>query len=585
MPLRFALVVSVALIVAAALVWVPPTGAHPHSSHAFQRARRAADAKAAALAEPAPREVDGRSQATNQPNNRPSTGQAAAEVPPAACRLTIRLTDAASGATQPGLVRVTNLATSKAIELRGPIRRDMNWYATAGPLEVLVPQSKLKVEALRGLETELAQGEIDVTGKAEATIELPLTRFCDMAAQGLRSGNTHLHLMNLTYEEAFRYLQVVPKADALDLVYLSYLRRVPAERTYISNGMVAGSLSGGGDLARLSQEGVLFDHGEEHRHNFGPGGEGYGHVMFLHLMRLIRPVSIGPGIMQKGTDGLPLQTGIRAARDDGATIIWCHNTFGYEDVPNWMAGLLDAQNIFDGGVHGSYRDTFYRYLNLGMKVPFSTGTDWFIYDFSRVYVPVESPLSSEAWLAQLRQGRSFITNGPLLQFDVAGRKPGDTIELTQLDRPIEPLEITAQASGRCNFTGLELVHNGEVVHTVPCRRQGGHYRAQMKHRLAVSEPGWLALRIPEEAGVNEFDRPLFAHSSAIYLHHGGQSRFEPEVARQLIVEMQANMEAINKQGTFASKDERERVLNVHRQGITTLQERLAAFEAARRQQP
>lgn len=576
MPPRTTRVLGICLsLVVAAWLGLPAVEAHPHSSRDFLQARREAEAKAAAFAEPAPSEAATLAKAP--------TVLAKADAP--GCRLTIRLTDAATGKPLPGLVRVTNLATGKAVELRGPIKRDMNWYATAEPIAVLVPQSRLKIEALRGLETELTEREIDVTGKAEATIELPLKQFYDAAARHLRSGNTHLHLMNLTYEEAYRYLQIVPQADALDLVYLSYLRRVPAERTYISNEIVARSLGGGAELARLSQQGVLFGNGEEHRHNFGPGGEGYGHVMFLDLLRLIQPVSIGPGIMQEGTDGLPLQQGIRAARQDGAAVIWCHNTFGYEDVPNWMAGLLDAQNIFDGGVHGSYRDTFYRYLNLGMKVPFSTGTDWFIYDFSRVYVPLEGPLTSKAWLKRLRQGRTFITNGPLLEFAVDGRPAGDVIELSKRDDPNRPLEITTRALGRCHFGGLELIHNGKVVHTVPCRSHEGHYRAQMKHSLRVDEPGWLAVRIPLEAGTNEFDRPLFAHTSAVYLHKNEQPQFEPEIAKQLIAEMQANMESIVRQGTFANDEERERVLGVHRRGIATLEERLRQYQPQQGKRP
>ena len=103
-------------------------------------------------------------------------------------------------------------------------------------------------------------------------------------------------------------------------------------------------------------------------------------------------------------------------------MIWCHNTFGHEDIPNWVAGLLHAQNIFDGGDHGSYEDTFYRYLNVGMKVPFSTGTDWFIYDFSRVYVPLAGELTTKRWLAELAAGRSYITNGPLLELTADGQQ-------------------------------------------------------------------------------------------------------------------------------------------------------------------
>ena len=37
------------------------------------------------------------------------------------------------------------------------------------------------------------------------------------------------------------------------------------------------------------------------------GGEGFGHVMLLNILKRIEPVSIGPGIMKEGTDGIPLR--------------------------------------------------------------------------------------------------------------------------------------------------------------------------------------------------------------------------------------------------------------------------------------
>ena len=98
------------------------------------------------------------------------------------------------------------------------------------------------------------------------------------------------------------------------------------------------------------------------------------------------------------------------------------------------AGRTDAReavDFFDGGSRGSYDDTFYRYLNLGMRVPFSTGTDWFMYDFSRVYVDLQGESTVEAWLRSLAAGRNYITNGPLLEFRVAGRALGETVEMSQ----------------------------------------------------------------------------------------------------------------------------------------------------------
>jgi hypothetical protein len=434
----------------------------------------------------------------------------------------------------------------------------------ASPVTLVLPQGKLKVEALYGLESELVTREIDLSGKDKGSLKLALKRFYKPADRKLVSGNTHLHLMKLTHAEAVRYLETVPRADGLDLVFVSHLKRVPEDVGYITN------LFTDGDLGRLSKGGVLFGNGEEHRHNFGSGGEGYGHVMFLNLQRLVEPVSIGPGIMKAGTDGRPLQRGIKEAREQEATVIWCHNQLGHEDLPSWISGILDAQNIYDGNPNGSYSDTYYRYLNLGLKTPFSTGTDWFIYDFSRVYVPLEGELTARRWLLGLAQGRSYITNGPFLELAAGGKQIGETIAATKG----QELKITARALGRADFHGLELIHNGKIVEHVHCDKVDGHFDAELQFNLKIDEPGWIALRIPPQTGKNEFDKPLFAHTSPIYIELEGQRIFRPEVGRELIAEMENSIETIKTKGTFADAAEEEAVINVYREGIAAMQRRI-----------
>src|SRR5437764_9943717 len=49
-------------------------------------------------------------------------------------------------------------------------------------------------------------------------------------------------------------------------------------------------------------------------------GEGYGHVMFLNIKELVKPVSIGPGISGGGFDDLALRAGIDNARKQGGTV-------------------------------------------------------------------------------------------------------------------------------------------------------------------------------------------------------------------------------------------------------------------------
>jgi hypothetical protein len=485
------------------------------------------------------------------------------------CQLTINTIDGWSKKAVASLVRVTNLTSGKAVKLSGEFHRELNWFALDKGTTVRVPRSRIRVEAVQGLKTELAYRVVELAGKEAASVDLALREFYDPRSRGLYAGNTHLHLMNLTHAEADRYLRVVPRADRLDLVFLSLLRRIPDERNYISNMIVENSFAGG-DLERLSGEDLLFANGQEHRHNFGRFSEGYGHVMLLNLQKLIRPVSIGPGIMADGTDGRPLQKGILEARRDRATVIWCHNNLGYEDLPNWVMGLIHAQNIFDGGVRGSYADTYYRYLNLGMRVPFSTGTDWLIYDFARVYVPVSGQLTAEGWLEGLRDGKSFITNGPFLGMQTERAELGGTLDVSG------PTSITVvgRGMGRLDFGGLELVHNGKVVHRVRAKQEGGFHIAEMRHGLAVAEPGWFALRIPLEGGKSELNRPLFAHTSPIYVNYRGSEIFDRETAIEMVEEMRASAKTIEENGKFANDQELTSVLNIYRQGIQQLQRRI-----------
>ena len=403
-----------------------------------------------------------------------------------------------------------------------------------------------------------------------------------MAENGWRSANTHLHLKQISREEADRYLSETPRADGLDALFVSHLERADADREYISNRLTEA------DLRSLSEStGVLFGNGEEHRHNFAkpneaPGksfsGEGYGHVMFLNLRNLVQPVSIGPGIMKSGTDGIPLQRGIDEARSQGATVLWCHNTYGLEDIPNWVTGRPHAQNIFDGepATHGSYKDTFYRYLNAGLRVPFSTGTDWFIYDFSRVYAHVPSMESTRDWLGALEKGRTFITNGPFLEFRVNDRRPGDTLGL---EAPA-PVHVQARAVGRVDFRFLELIRNGALVKAAPSRPKEGRFESDLSMDVDIAAPCWLALRIPpepvkdESAPMSELGGPLFAHTSPVYVDVAGKHVFDAGVARGLLEEVRAARETILKSAVFADDHERGHVLEVYAAAAAVLEKML-----------
>ncbi len=434
------------------------------------------------------------------------------------------------------------------------------WFVVPGPVTAELRSEPITIEAVSGIETERAAIQVDLTKREHRDLKLRLARFSNLRDAGWYSANTHLHLRNFSREESDRYLREIPAADRLDVLFISHLERADDDRSYITNQYRPGRLKD------LESAGVVVSNGQEHRHNFGPQGEGYGHVMLLGIKELVQPVSIGIGISKKHPDSPPIRDGIDNAHDQGGTAIWCHNNWGYEDVPNWLAGRLDAQNIFDGGSHDGYAESFYHYLNAGLKVPFSTGTDWFMYDFARCYAHVADELTPETWLAVLRSGRTFITNGPLLEFRVNDSEPGDTIAL---DHPAD-MVINASAKGRLDFGRIELIQNGRVVETAPTRSVDGHYESRLRVKLHVSEPGWLAARVTSLAKT-EYGHPLFAHTSAVYTPVGGRRIQLEGNVRFLLSQLESAHSAIAAKARFDTDKQREEVLGLYDRAINELQ--------------
>ncbi len=437
------------------------------------------------------------------------------------------------------------------------------WCVVPGEVPVDLPAEKISIEAVSGIETDLAQVSVDLSKDGPRAIKIPIRQFSDLRKAGWFGANTHLHLSKLTREESDRYLLQVPAADRLDLLFISMLERADDDRGYITNEYPAGRQK------QLESRGVHVSNGEEHRHNFGPQGEGFGHVMLLGIKEFVRPASIGFGISKQHPDAPPIRTGIDNAREQGGTAIWCHNNWGFEDVPNWLGGRLDAQNIFDGGSHGGYEDSFYRYLNAGLKVPFSTGTDWFMYDFSRCYARVDGELSPESWLAALRAGRTFITNGPLLKLSVNGSEPGATIELA---KPSE-LRVEVTARGRLDFGQLELIKNGRVIESATAQTSAFGFSFNLNVRVNAEEPCWLAARTTTTAK-NEYGQPLFAHTSAIYITVAGRTISRDEDVRFLLSQLESARSTIAAKARFDTDRQRDSVLQLYDQSAATLRSKL-----------
>ena len=499
-------------------------------------------------------------------------------------RVRVTLVDASSGKPVPGVLRVIAPDQSKALPLKGLLPRGqgleetkdpngslypiLDWYALPSATEIPLPRKQIILEAFSGLESELSRVDLDLRESLPETVVVPIKFFSQLSQDRWFGGNTHLHLKDLNTAGTRRYLSEIPYVDRLDLLFISYLERAiwPSKAREDSRDDTRYSTNSypTGELGRVRKRGPLLSNGEEHRNNL-PEGTGFGHVMLLGIRELIRPVSIGPQIEGGGSDGTPLQKGILEARKQGGTTIWCHNQYGWEDVPNFVAGNLDGLNLFDGGDDRYSYDNWYQFLNSGLQVPVSTGTDWFMYDLARVYVRVEPPLSVKSWLGALASGHTFITNGPVLEFQVHGKGVGQVVPLHKPGR----VRVTGAAKGRRPFGKLELVQNGKVTHQIEATPEEGHFRASLELELQVDVPSWLALRTAG-LGTSYYGWPLFSHTSATYISIEGKLPRSSEARNALISEMKEALADIQRKAVFFSAEERERVLGVYQRGIEAL---------------
>ena len=72
-------------------------------------------------------------------------------------------------------------------------------------------------------------------------------------------------------------------------------------------------------------------------------------------------------------------------------------------------------------------EMYYHYLNCGFRVAVSSGSDKMALNppmgSARTYVKTEGPLCYNSWIEGIRKGHTFISNYPLLDFSVDGKRP------------------------------------------------------------------------------------------------------------------------------------------------------------------
>ena len=425
----------------------------------------------------------------------------------------------------------------KFVAPRGSLYRmlngDLHFYATEA-VDLELPSGAYTLKVFRGPEYKPVKTRFTVTQAEVTGVDIKLERWTNQRADGWVGGENHIHA-NYGYGQWYNSPATM-------------LEQVGGEDLTVANFMVANSDSDGvfdreyflGRPDPLSTDANVLYWNQEFRATI------WGHMTLLNLKQLVTPIFTG---FKNTTHPYDFPTNAHVAdhtHEQGGLVNYTHPAHSLQDpyataysakeMPVDVAlGKIDTLDVM-GSNHQATYPVWYRLLNCGLKIPASAGTDVFLNRVNsrlpgsdRVYVHCGEKFTYQTWIDNLRAGKSFVTNGPMLRFTAGGQEAGATLKL---DKPGK-LRVQGEVTSQYPLEKLEVIVNGQPVLTIPAQPENPREIA-LDQEIDVKTSSWLALRARGPRGEYQAASESFAHTSPIYLEMKDQPLRSPEDAKYFI---------------------------------------------------
>ena len=392
------------------------------------------------------------------------------------------------------------------------------FFYSPGVVELSVPAGPVLVGAVRGLDTPEVSETVEVRAGEVTEVEILLESVWDPKSAGFLSGDHHFHL---NYGGPF----------GLDPEDLPLMMR--GENLDVATPLLANLHTRFEDQKLWGWEKAdglpLIRFGQEVRSHF------LGHVALLDTRTLFWPWIWGPGYQVYGSDDRPNSDPLGHARSQGAIGGYVHpvrdaDPFSPENVASPPAllvvdGILGNMDWLELAVLWSDEigasEMWYRFLNVGSPVLLSAGTDAMA-DFyrtmplgvSRLYVQTGGESSMAAYMQAMKEGRSFVTTGPMVDFELGGVKPGDVVSREG------SAEFKIDLASAVSVETVEVIVNGLVVWSDSGLDEAGSRTYEGSVELPAA--GWVAVRARGGETIwPAADSYSFAHTSPVWIDSVG----------------------------------------------------------------
>ena len=460
---------------------------------------------------------------------------------------------------------------------RAERRHELHYFQASSPFQVVLPEGDVTVRVSKGFRMRPVSERIHVRRGQLNKLEVKLNSIDGIPEAGGHwlSADLHVH-MNYggVYRNEPTHLMQQADAEGLEVVHeliVNKEQRFPDVEFLNSQP----------DEAALRElRGYWhFEPGQEFHTSY------WGHRGILGLKSLLLPAYAGyPNTAAASL--YPMNADVYDAANRVGALVGAVHPF--DAVPDPFAnppqritdelpvdaalGKLDYMEIVGFSDHKATAEVWYKLLNLGFRLPAGAGTDATMNYAApirgtagqdRVYIWMPDwPSPSVSWMEQIKRGRTFATNGPLIEFMLGGEMVGSELKF---DAPQAAIPFTARLRSIVPVDHLELVCNGKVVQDL--KLAGQRDSADLSGAIPLKQSGWCVLRAWSDLPhYPVMDNYAYATTSPIYVTVAGKRPYSGLDAQYFLSWIDRTIEVTSNYPDWNSPQEKEHVLQTLRNG-------------------
>lgn len=477
----------------------------------------------------------------------------------------LRINDASTGQPTPVRLRITDTAGTyyapygRLTEFATGVNQDVGgnvmigakkWCYIDGTCEILLPPGQLHIEITKGFEYKPIDEEITLLA-GKMSLRFTIERWCDMRKEGWYSGDTRVHFMSpdaallegqaedvavvnllavdtAIEEQLCRPVRLAPEVWATIRELMQ--KAIDGKISDVQRNALNLSLDAAATIDRANEALVRNTQNRNISNIISFSGQSYvrqspscgvavntlnrniymGSLGLLHCHRVVHPLASGNPSDSEWT----LRDWCGQCHRKNGLVIWT-NSLGLVDpspygeaLADLILGEIDAFEMQHPSVFPhTDLEQYYALCNAEFVTPLVAGSakqdNQSVLGVMRTYAYLHGqPLTYTGWIEAVRAGRTFVSNGPLLEFTIDGKVPMSEVMVSTN----APVQVRASARSWSAFEKLELLWNGEVFAEASVD-SCAPFHAVLNHALTVERDGYLMVRCRGEESL--------AHSSAV----------------------------------------------------------------------